>query len=60
VHRSSARAKNFRIGEERMPRPIIRALAIVKQAAAETKRALGSPDARRTKAIGHHRRQTRR
>jgi fumarate hydratase, class II len=42
---------NFRIGEERMPRPIIRALAIVKRAAAETNLALGSLDARRVKAI---------
>jgi fumarate hydratase class II len=42
---------NFRIGEERMPRPIIRALAIVKRAAAETNLALGSLDARRAKAI---------
>jgi fumarate hydratase, class II len=42
---------NFRIGEERMPRPIIRALVIVKRAAAETNLALGSLDARRAKAI---------
>ena len=42
---------NFRIGEERIPRPIIRALAIVKRAAAETNLALGSLDARRAKAI---------
>jgi fumarate hydratase class II len=42
---------NFRIGEERMPRPIILALAIVKRAAAETNLALGSLDARRAKAI---------
>jgi fumarate hydratase class II len=42
---------NFRIGEERMPRPIIRALAIVKRAAAETNLALGSLDARWAKAI---------
>ncbi len=42
---------NFRIGEERMPRPLIRALAIVKRAAAETNRALGALDARRAKAI---------
>jgi fumarate hydratase class II len=27
--------QNFRIGEERMPRPLVRALAIVKRAAAE-------------------------
>ncbi len=42
---------NFRIGEERMPHPLIRALAIVKRAAAETNLALGSLDARRAKAI---------
>ncbi len=42
---------NFRIGEGRMPRPLIKALAIVKRAAAETNRELGSLDARRTKAI---------
>jgi fumarate hydratase class II len=43
--------QNFRIGEERMPRPLIAALAVVKRAAAETNLALGSLDARRTKAI---------
>jgi fumarate hydratase, class II len=43
--------QNFRIGEERMPRPLIVALAIVKRAAAETNLALGSLDARRAKAI---------
>jgi fumarate hydratase, class II len=42
---------NFRIGEERMPRPLIVALAIVKRAAAETNLELGSLDARRAKAI---------
>ena len=42
---------NFRIGDELMPLPIIRALAIVKRAAAETNRDLGSLDARRAKAI---------
>ncbi len=42
---------NFRIGEERIPPPVIRALAIVKRAAAETNLALGSLDARRAKAI---------
>jgi fumarate hydratase class II len=42
---------NFRIGEERMPRPLIGALAIVKRAAAETNRELGMLDARRAKAI---------
>jgi fumarate hydratase class II len=42
---------NFRIGEERMPRPLITALAIVKLAAAQTNLELGSLDARRGKAI---------
>jgi fumarate hydratase class II len=42
---------NFRIGDERMPRPLIEALAIVKRAAAQTNRQLGSLDARRAKAI---------
>ncbi len=42
---------NFRIGEERMPRPLIAALALVKRAAAEVNLALGSLDARRAKAI---------
>ena len=42
---------NFRIGDERMPRPLINALAIVKRAAAETNRELGLLDARRAKAI---------
>jgi fumarate hydratase class II len=43
--------RNFRIGSERMPQPLIRALGIVKRAAAETNHALGSLDARRTRAI---------
>jgi len=42
---------NFRIGEERMPLPIVRALAIVKRAAAEANRELKLLDARRAKAI---------
>jgi fumarate hydratase class II len=42
---------NFRIGTERMPRPLIRALAIVKRAAAETNSQLGTLDARRAGAI---------
>jgi len=42
---------NFKIGEERIPLPVVRALAIVKRAAAETNLALGSLDARRAKAI---------
>jgi fumarate hydratase class II len=42
---------NFRIGDELMPRPLIRALAIVKRAAAETNLSLGVLDRRRAKAI---------
>jgi fumarate hydratase class II len=42
---------NFRIGTERMPRPLIRALGIVKRAAAETNHALALLDARRMRAI---------
>jgi fumarate hydratase, class II len=42
---------NFRIGDERMPPPIIRALGIIKRAAAEVNHRLGSLDARRAKAI---------
>src|SRR5712691_8893580 len=43
--------RNFRIGEERLPIALIRALGIVKRAAAEVNHALGSLDARRAKAI---------
>src|SRR5918993_1010329 len=43
--------ENFRIGEERMPRPLIRALALVKRAAAEVNNKLGLLDARRMRAI---------
>jgi fumarate hydratase class II len=43
--------ENFRIGTERMPRPVIRALGIIKWAAADVNRALGLIDARRTRAI---------
>src|SRR5262245_17124657 len=43
--------ENFRIGDERMPRPLIRALAIVKRAAAEVNLSLGSLDKRRADAI---------
>ncbi|HEV3395591.1 MAG TPA: class II fumarate hydratase [Xanthobacteraceae bacterium] len=43
--------ENFRIGTERMPAPVIRALAIVKRAAAEVNHALGLLDARRMRAI---------
>ncbi len=42
---------NFRIGEERMPRALIAALALVKRVAAEINLALGSLDAQRAKAI---------
>jgi fumarate hydratase class II len=43
--------RNFRIGHDRMPMPIIRALGIVKLASAETNRELGLLDARRARAI---------
>jgi fumarate hydratase class II len=43
--------QNFRIGNDRMPMPIIRALAIVKLAAAETNRGLSLLDRRRADAI---------
>ncbi len=43
--------QNFRIGTERMPQPLIRALGIVKRAAAETNLELGLLDARRARAI---------
>src|SRR5437773_11695362 len=43
--------RNFRIGGERMPKPIIRALALIKSAAAEVNHRLGSLDARRANAI---------
>ena len=43
--------RNFRIGGERMPLPIIHALGIVKLAAAQTNRALGLIDQRRAAAI---------
>jgi fumarate hydratase class II len=44
--------QNFRIGQDRMPMPIIRALGIVKLASAETNHELGLLDARRARAIG--------
>ena len=49
--------QNFRIGGERMPVPLVRALGLVKQAAAETNMKLGGLDqeARR----GHRRRRGR-
>jgi fumarate hydratase class II len=43
--------QNFRIGQDRMPMPIIHALGIVKLAAAETNRELGLLDQRRARAI---------
>ncbi len=43
--------ENFRIGEERMPRPLIRALAVVKRAAAQVNRDLGLLDAKLADAI---------
>jgi fumarate hydratase class II len=43
--------QNFRIGQDRMPIPIIRALAIVKLAAAQTNRELGLLDRRRADSI---------
>jgi fumarate hydratase, class II len=43
--------QNFRIGKDRMPTGIVRALGIVKLAAAETNRELGLLDQRRGRAI---------
>jgi fumarate hydratase class II len=43
--------ENFRIGEERMPLPLIRALGVVKRAAAEVNQSLGILDRRRARAI---------
>ena len=43
--------RNFRIGGERMPAPLIRALAIVKRVAAEVNHELGLIDQRRARAI---------
>ena len=43
--------RNFRIGHDRMPMPIVYALATVKLAAAETNRELGLLDRRRAGAI---------
>jgi len=43
--------QNFKIGHDRMPMPVIRALGIVKLAAAETNRELGRLDQRRARAI---------
>src|SRR5262245_59358641 len=43
--------QNFRIGTERMPLPLIRALAMVKRVAAEVNHELGLIDRRRARAI---------
>jgi fumarate hydratase class II len=43
--------RNFRIGQDRMPIEIVRALGIVKLAAAQTNRELGLLDQRRARAI---------
>ncbi len=42
---------NFRIGEEKMPRPVVRALGVVKRAAAEANMALGRLDPKLGEAI---------
>ena len=43
--------QNFRIGDERMPRPIVRALGLVKHASATVNEALGKLDGERASAI---------
>src|SRR6202047_4411979 len=43
--------RNFRIGHDRMPMPIVHALGIVKLASAETNRELGLLDQRRARAL---------
>jgi fumarate hydratase class II len=43
--------RNFRIGDERMPVPLIRALGVVKRASAEVNNSLRSLDGRRAGAI---------
>src|ERR1700685_130480 len=43
--------QNFRIGQDRMPMPIVHALGLVKLASAETNRELGLLDQRRARAI---------
>src|SRR6516164_5244626 len=43
--------QNFRIGGERMPLPLIHALGLIKRAAAEVNRDLGSVDAKLADAI---------
>jgi fumarate hydratase, class II len=44
-------SENFRIGEERMPAPLIRAIATVKKAAAQVNRDMGLLDAKLAEAI---------
>jgi fumarate hydratase class II len=51
--------RNFRIGEERMPRPIIRALGLIKCAAADVNYRLGSLDKKRAQAIARAAREVR-
>ena len=43
--------ENFRIGEERMPLPLVRALGVIKRAAARTNRDLGLLDTKLADAI---------
>ncbi len=43
--------QNFKIGDERMPRPLIRALGIIKQASATVNEALDKLDSKRAGAI---------
>ena len=43
--------QNFKIGEERMPRPLLRALGIIKHASATVNEALGTLEAERADAI---------
>src|SRR5690348_6695313 len=43
--------QNFRIGEEHMPLPLVRALGLVKRAAAEVNHSLGILDRKRASAI---------
>src|SRR5215471_8586200 len=42
---------NFRIGSERMPIEIVRALGLIKRAAADVNRQIGSLDGKRARAI---------
>src|SRR6201995_5820009 len=43
--------RNFRIGQDRMPLPIVHALGVVKLAAAQTNHELGLLDQERSRAI---------